>query len=163
MPKVNLSTPWVTYSRQIKALFSKDPEIKISYDDENLVLKLYVDNTEKAEALSKILPYEVAFGNVILKTEVIPANDLNDSMSELFRKAFKGNPIVKDIETVEGVFTNPLTYIAFENRVVQYWNDDLGDLNGLCSTLYQDIAKEVFSDCTGICFCTEKGEVEPVD
>ena len=41
---------------------------------------------------------------------------------------------------------NSFTYVVFEKEVVQYWNDNLGDINGLRSTLYQDLAKEIFAD-----------------
>ena len=39
-------------------------------------------------------------------------------------------------------------------------NDDLSDAHGICSTLYQDLAKEVFGESEGIFFCTE---VSPMD
>lgn len=57
--------------------------------------------------------------------------------------------------TVDGIMTNPMTFIVFQNKVVQYWNDDLGDINGNCSTLYQTVAKDVFGDVEGIFFCTD--------
>lgn len=44
--------------------------------------------------------------------------------------------------------------MARVNKVVQYFNDDLGDAHGVCSTLYQEIAKDVFGEHEGIFFCT---------
>ena len=32
------------------------------------------------------------------------------------------------------------------------------DINGNCSTLYQEIAKDVFGEDEGICFCTDTEE-----
>ncbi len=56
---------------------------------------------------------------------------------------------------VDGIFSNDISYILFEPKVVQFFNDDLGDLNGLRSTLYQDIAANVFEDAhEGVFFCT---------
>lgn len=42
----------------------------------------------------------------------------------------------------------------FKNKVVQYFNDDLSDANGVCSTLYQEIAKRIFGENPMIYFCT---------
>ena len=53
---------------------------------------------------------------------------------------------------------NPITYVVFVNEVVQYFNDDLGDVYGQCSTLYQEIAKDVFGETEGVFFCTDVEE-----
>ena len=39
-----------------------------------------------------------------------------------------------------------MTYVVFKNCVVQFFNDNLNDCHGLISTLYQDIAAEIFED-----------------
>lgn len=54
----------------------------------------------------------------------------------------------------------PFTYVVFKNCVVQFFNDNLNDPHGIVSTLYQDIAAEIFADMPfpqdgGICFCTD--------
>ena len=51
-------------------------------------------------------------------------------------------------------------YIVFKNKVVQYFNDDLKDVNGFCSTLYQKIAKDIFAEngCETACYCTDVSE-----
>lgn len=53
-----------------------------------------------------------------------------------------------------------LTYVVFEAKVVQFFNDDIGDINGIKSTLYEDIAEEVFEKKEGIYFCTNKDVTE---
>ena len=73
----------------------------------------------------------------------------------MFRKAFEGNPAFSYAVTVGGISSNDFNYVVFKNKVVQYWNDNLGDINGNESTLYQEIAKDIFEDCTGIYFCTD--------
>lgn len=40
-------------------------------------------------------------------------------------------------------------------EVVQYFNDNIGDINGNCSTLYEIIARDIFPNVNGIYFCTE--------
>ena len=151
-----LSSPWIKFYREIEALFKEDPEIKIVYDEDEPEVKLYVENTEKAEAIAQLLPAAKAFGNVVLKITIIPANALGESpKASLFRKAFKGNPAFSFIASVEGIFTNPISYVVFKNKVVQFFNDDLSDINGNCSTLYQELAKDVFGETDGIFFCTD--------
>lgn len=150
-----LSPPWYEFYREINALFEKDKEISTTYDEDNNVIKIFVDNDEKAVALSQLLPTERVFGAITVKVDVIPANAGNSRKIDLFRTAFEGNGALSCIETVEGVFTNPISYVVFENKVVQYYNDNLGDIHGNRSTLYQEIAKDIFKDTDGIYFCTD--------
>lgn len=155
MNKPKLASPWISFYREIEAMFKEDEQVHPVYDEENNVVKLYVENQEKAEALEKILPDHRTFGNVTVTVTVIPANKLAEVRDTWFRKAFEGNPAVSYITTITDVFNNPITYVVFKNKVVQYYNDDLGDVHGNRSTLYQDIAKEIFEDHEGIFFCTD--------
>ncbi len=158
MEKLGLSAPWTTYYKQIKALFAEDKDIKVIFDQDACAIKLFVEDAEKADALSKLLPVERSFGNVTVKVMVIPANAaLTESRASLVEKAFKGNPAVSTIFSgpFEGIIGNPIYYVAFVPKVVQFFNDDLGDLHGNCSTLYQELAKEVIGQEGGIYFCTD--------
>jgi hypothetical protein len=159
MAKVNLSSPWVEFYHEIEAMFRYDPELKVVYDEDANTVKLYVDYQNKAEALMQLLPAEKTWGNVVLKIEVIPANtekELTDA--DLFRIAFENNPAFAFDKTVEGIFENPMTYIVFRNKVVQFWNDNLGDVYGNKSTLYQEIAKDIFGQKSGVFYCTDTEE-----
>lgn len=154
--QVSISSPWISYVRKIEALFEPDPEIKIDFDNDDLNLKLYVEDAAKADALTQLLPAEKSFGNVNLKITVIPANANKESAISLFQKAFAGNPILNYIEGTEDTFSNPLYYFVFRNEVVQYFNDNLADIHGLESTLYQNLANEIFEGChEGVLFCTD--------
>lgn len=153
--KVKLSAPWVTFYRELEALFGEDPDITIKYDEKKNVVELYVENEKKANAMTQLLPEEKDFGNVSVKVKVIPANTIKSQKASLFNDAFNGNPAFSYVQTVGGVFTNDIDYIVFQPRVVQFYNYDLGDINGLKSTLYQDIAKDVFGEKEGVCFCTD--------
>ena len=147
-------SPWVIYYRQIEAMFKKDPEVKVEYDDSNYTIKLLVNNNVKAEALRKILPAKKVFGNVEVSVIVIPANGV-DSHVKYIENAFKGNEAFSHTTTA-GIYTsNPITYCSFKKEVVQYAADDLGSETGLASTLYQDIAKEIFDNMDGVFFCTD--------
>lgn len=152
--KPNVAPPWITYSRRLHKLFELDPEVRVEYvEDDEKAVKLYVESQEKADALSKVLPGSVSFGNVDLKIEVIPAN-VDESPFKMLEKAFKGNPVVSYTETVPA-YGQELNFVVFQPEVVQYRNDNIGDIHGIESTLYQDIAKEVFCEIPGVLFCTD--------
>ena len=155
MDKLKLSAPWVIYYRKLFALFGRDPDISINLIEEEPEVKLYVDNSAKAEALVKLLPTSVEFGNVTLKVTVVPSNG-EDWKAEAIATAFEGNPILNEIYTVETpVLSNPICYVCFAKEVVQFFTDDLSDAHGIRSTLYQNLADEVLGSLDGIYFCTE--------
>ena len=154
MSNIKLSSPWVLYYREVEALFAEDPEVRTSLDEDTCTLKIFVDNNpNKAEALTQLLPEYKKFGNIALKIEVLPSNVKATSKVDLFRKAFSGNPAVSYMKTVDLIFK--ANYIVFKNKVVQYYADNLGDINGMHSTLYQDIAQDIFGSEEGIYYCTD--------
>ena len=160
--KLKLSPPWVTYFNEIVALFGNDPDIWIDYNENDLEIKLRVDDLGKAWAISQLLPAEKDFGNVTLKITVIP-NNTNGKKPEvmkphhLFEIAFDRNPVFAFAKSIDGIFTNSITYVVFKNKVVQFFNDNLNDIHGNVSTLYQEIASDVFEDAglMGVCYCTD--------
>lgn len=154
MEKIKLSPPWVTFAHEVEALFAQDPEVKVVYNDEDRSLKLYVDNTDKAIALSKLIPDKKRIGNVIVKIGVISPNLDEMSKEELFGKAFSGNPAVYGIASYDTPF-GYVTYVVFQNKVVQFFNDQMDDINGNKSMLFQEVAKDVFGNDHGVFYCTE--------
>ena len=164
MAKLCISAPWYIFHREIEELFRYDEDVHVVYDEADDHVKLYVDDGHKAAALATLLPAEKKFGGVKLRISVIPSNpglvdgyDFTDKPNEeTFISAFAGNGSFSFAKTISGIFTNNLTYVVFKKRVVQYFNDDLGDAFGQCSTLYQEIAKNVFGELVGVFFCTDK-------
>ena len=154
---VKLSPPWNVYYKKINALFERDPEVTVQFDEENYEIKVFVDGNErKYEAISVLLPTEKVFGNVTVKTNVVPSNmDVERTWTDLFTEAFDGNPIFSYGEHVTGPL-GTFDYIVFEGIVAQYYSDNLFDINGMTSDLFQNIAEDVFE--TGddaVCFCTD--------
>lgn len=160
MAIIKKSSPWVTYYRKVDALFKKDKEVLVVFDEDNLELKLYVDNQSKASAIQYLMPTEKEFGNVILKIEVIPSNGKAISrvgtanIIDIASIAFRGNNAVYAVTDIRAMFD--LIYVIFRKEVVQYFDDNIGDINGNCSTLYEMIARDVFND-VGIRYCTDCG------
>lgn len=156
---MKLSPPWTKFYKELEALFKDDPGIKMAFeepkDESGYKIKLYVEGANKAEALSELLPTVKQFGNVTVYINVIPANFNKEDIVQLYRAAFEGNPAFSYAETVTGISAPNFNYIVFEPEVVQFFNDDLSDINGYCSTLYQEIAKDVFVERLGVYFCTD--------
>jgi len=152
--QVKMAPPWIQYVNEVKALFGKDPEITIEYNEDDYILSLFVDNQRKADALTELLPPKKDFGNITMKIVVVPAN-LGKTITDLYRIAFDGNPVCSEVVTISESFTNPVSYVIFQKEVVQYYNDDLSDAHGNKTTLYQEIAKDLFEKTNGIFFCTD--------
>ena len=162
MALFNLSSPWVTYYREVCEMFKNDPEVHVVYKGDENKICIYVDKTEKAEAIAQLMPDSIEYGNVKTIIEVIPANGelklLNVGQLNyvsVFETAFKDNPAFSFAKKVQGILSNSIIYIVFKNKVVQYFNDDLGDVYGQCSTLYQDMASRVFKGIEGVFYSTD--------
>ena len=148
--RLKLSPPWITYLNQLEALFDGDPQIAFNWDAENYTIAIACNNGDKCAALMKLLPDTKEFGNITLKIIVDgkPSNRAFVNNVELFETAFKGNPAFAYAVAPadDGYWYMDFTYVVFKNCVVQFFNDNLNDCHGLVSTLYQDIAEEVFAD-----------------
>lgn len=155
MTNLDLQSPWVIYSKKVQAFFKKDKQIQCVYDNDTPELKFFVDDARKADAVSKLFPTEKTFGNVTLKITVIPANTEKNERVELIKDALKDNPIVDHINTTTLIGGEEVTYVSFEKEVVQFFDDDLTDENGYCSTLYQELAKDIFGESGEVYFCTK--------
>lgn len=156
MARLKLSPPWDIYYRELNLLLGSDPEIQILYDEYEQEIKIYSENEAKTDALNVLLPSEKVFGNVKLTITIIPPSlkrlRIKEYSPELFEDLFEGNSCVSDVEHSTGIYE--ATYVVFVKEVVQYHNDDIGDINGNCSTLYQDIAERIFENHPGVHFCT---------
>jgi hypothetical protein len=154
---VDLSAPWIAYYEKLYLLFKKDPEVSVAFKqngDGDKKIEIYVSNNRKAEALSKILPCYVSFGNVIVPIIVLPSNDEEEDWIYDFMDAFDGNEIIDDIVQDTGL-TRDMNYIVFKKEVAQYYNDNIQSVDGFSSTLYEDIAREIFKNVPfGTFFCT---------
>ena len=177
MARLNLSPPWITYYRQLNTFFAEDPEVRVIFDDTNeesgkCIIKLYVNNIAKAEALEALLPKEKTFGSIKVYVMIIPANTSNknsltlckylaqDGNPNYIRYALDGNGAVNHIETINNFMSMNATFVIFSKKVVQYYTDSINDYFGMCSTLYQDLAKEIFGNIDGVFFCTDVNETK---
>lgn len=167
--RLKMSPPWITYINKIQALFDGDPEIAINAneDSDGPTVVIATNNGDKATALTKLLPEEKLYGNVKLKIGIDGpfTNRAFKTAKELFETAFERNPAfaycVAPVE--EGSWFFDFCYVVFKNCVVQFFNDNLDDCHGIISTLYQDIAAELFKEANllSVHYCTdvERGQL----
>ena len=156
MANLKLSPPWQIFASEVKELFKSDPLVHTVYNEDDQTIRLYVDDAVKAAALEVLLPAEKDFGNIKMKLLVIPANEerVNIPVDEdIWNIAFKDSKAFKFSYFVPNVLGG-ITYVVFRNTVVQFFTDNLADLNGMRSTLYEDIARDVFGDKIGVFYCT---------
>ena len=154
---MKLCSPWIKLYREVQAMFEKDEDITVVLDEYDV--RVYVKTQEKADALGRLLNYEYKFGNVVSHVHVLPANGekkLAVGEDEQFKVAFEGNSALKEVIPVSSPIGD-LVYVIFNKEVVQYRNDDLGDYYGNCSTLYQEIAKDIFISRPNLFYCTDIG------
>ena len=159
MREFNIYSPWVIFGKQVEVMFEKDPEVTVKVSEDSKTIKLYVDNENKAEALSKLLPLSKKFGNIEVAIHVVYSNPDVDYRAKYILQALEGNGAFSHLTTIDEIpgmkLSNPITYCVFEKEVVQYGADDLGSESGVASTLYENLAREIFGDIGGVYFCTD--------
>lgn len=160
---LKLAAPWYTYQKKVKALFARDPEIKVGDiilpEDgrADYLFDIEIRNHEKFLALDRVFPKCVQFGNITLAINLYDEeNDTGaDDVLTLYETIFRGNPIVKDVRVAVDHAGTKHGFVRFQPEVIQFFDDDIYDYEGNWSGLAQDIAREVFADETrGIHFCT---------
>ena len=148
MARLKLSPPWSIFYDEIRAMFQKDPEVKVVMDEDHYTVHVFVNNGKKAAAIREILEQEKKFGRITLKVQVPPPDGEGDIFKfnngvDLYRAAFENNPRLSYVQPKTSIFDTSF-YVVFVNEVVQYFNDDISDINGNCSTLAEDIARDIF-------------------
>lgn len=148
--RLKLSPPWITYLHELTALFDADPQIAFNTTPDQQAITISCNNGDKCAALAKLLPEEKTFGNITFKIAIDGpmSNRAFKSKKELFETAFEKNPVFSyAVAPAEELYWYPsMTYVVFKNTVVQFFNDNLNDCHGIISTLYQDIAADIFKD-----------------
>ena len=153
---LQLSPPWLTFFHEIQGMFKHDPTVKVIFNSETDSVDVYVEDADKADAITQILVPKKEFGNVKVAVNVIPGNGHSENSGlPLFQRAFKDNSALAfTTEDQKGLFT--MAYVVFVPEIVQFFNDDLTDIHGLASMLFADIAKDIFRHDLKVSFCTDK-------
>ena len=161
MAVVKLSSPWMKLYHEIRAMFAEDNTVHVVFDEDEGRIVVYAQDDKKAAALGILLDKEYTFGNIKIRVVVPAINEQNEFKfhhnQEIYAFAFEGNPALSFVYASPLPIASDTCYVVFKNCVVQYFNDDLSDIHGNCSTLYQEIAKEIFNDTLigPVNFCTD--------
>lgn len=162
----NLSAPWNEYNNQLIALFDEDEDICVEdihtskLNDYDYIISIRVYNHKKFEAMYRLLPDVKEFGNVKVKIIIYDmeneAAEKEPKLIDDLETLFTGNPSFNRVVKLRDMAGCEHDFVVFEPEVVQYFNDDLKDLNGFRTCLVQDVARDVFEDlmAKGIRFCT---------
>jgi hypothetical protein len=141
---MNLSAPWYTYAKKVKAFFAYDDEITVGELEKlgngHYSLTITVKNPAKAYALDKLVRPDTAFGETHVFTDV--ALDGVDSTEGILRTAFKGHFAVSDVAT-KAVPGGNNVYLRFQPEIIQFYNDDLSDFAGNYTELIHKVAAEI--------------------
>lgn len=159
--RLKLSPPWIIHIHMLEALFDGDPEIAFNVAGNDPSVTIACNNGDKVAALLQTIRSSIDFGNVTLEIYIdgTPSNRIFKTKKELFETLFSKNPAFAYAvcPAEEGATWFDMTYVVFKNCVVQFFADNLNDCHGIISTLYQEIAEEVFKGeaCRGVYFNTD--------
>lgn len=154
-----MNPPWATLWSQINAAFAGDALVSVNPPDDSanpFVIVLTVNDYTKAVAIASLLKARHDFGNVSVVVKVcnrqgsqiggVSPNSA-DELSLIVRVAFNGNLLLTDV-VVRDLMGRQRVFPVIAKTVIQFYNDDLSELNGN----YNAVAAAVLSE---IC------EVEP--
>lgn len=148
----------MTYANYIVAMFKDDADIKVEHDNEvgdDAIFNvfIYCNNKIKLLAIKELLPESVAMGNITVKN-LFKYTGKRTVDADLLKVAFAGNPIVSEIVAVETPFQTTVDYCVFKKEVIQFYNDEMMDINGNYNGLAQDIARSIFVQDANASYCT---------
>ena len=176
MANLKLISPWRNYYHEIQAFFKEDPYVTVVFDEDNMEIKLFVQASDKAEALTQILNPEKTFGETTVKVTVIPPNTVTRDVKLMMKSMIEAeefervinialdcNRLFNNVRVIKGLLGFNAIYVLFNKKVVQYYNDNIGDLNGIKSILAEDIARDIFVSHPGVFYCTNVADPEEQD
>lgn len=161
---MNLSAPWYTYAKKVKAFFAYDDEVSVG-DLEKLgnghySLTITVANPTKAYALEKLVKPDTVFGETHVFTDV--ALEGVDGTEKILKAAFKGHLAVADVakKLVPG---GKVVYLRFLPEIIQFFDDDISDYSGNYTELINKVAEDIIdfdNYCVRPCIVDLKENVE---
>ena len=157
MKPLKKSPPWVTYINEIKQLFKRDPDVSIAekYSEDHADVRIGVTNRQKYAAFVQLLPSFKAFGDYRVNVDVfIMENREEKDTRALLKRMFDGNDVVGTIATLP-IPGGEATYVSFQPDIAQFSDDNISDIYGNTTMLYEDIAREILNVPAGVFFCTE--------
>ena len=141
---VKLGNPWAIYANRVKALFEYDKGVRVEYDDESHNLTIYVDGSDKAESIKRLLPSSIS-PFIHTGTITVVHSNLLGTEEDLFRKAFEGNPALESVVGNLGP-AGDVSYALFAPAITQLYEDDTSEFDGMKTITYAELAKSVLKE-----------------
>lgn len=156
---IGIEAPWYNYYKKIYNLFSVDEEITIDKElkkseDGSFEFTIASKNGDKLNAIEKLLGYGRVFGKVRVFIKYAYENQKEENMSEVYRNAFTGNPLFKEVVDVTMPFFGTSTYAVFKKDVVSFYDDNLSDYHGNSHYIVADLVKDVVTN-PNVYVCTD--------
>lgn len=126
---------------RLEKLFEADPKVTVEKDYGKPKATVRVEGQAKAEAIERLLPDTVEFGNVTLEVEVVPSN-AEATEADCFRAAFEGNPIMDGVAEGYGP-AGDIAFALFVPETVQLREDDISEFGGLSTLTCAELAESV--------------------
>lgn len=156
--QVKLSAPWETIQHMVAALLAPDTEVEVTELSETskgvYSFDVISKNGKKIAALEKVIKNTFNVGNVTVNVNFIHEREEDEVTAQDFLDAFEGNSnFVTVADASKGLFN--ISYVIFAKEILQFFNDDLSDINGNMSIIVADAAKNVCNITDGMSFCTD--------
>ena len=145
--EVGLSSPWVTFQKEVYNLFEPDPTVHVdpTVTDEGdgvYSFTIYANHT-KIAALKKIIKNEIKMGNIILKV-YFEADDIDDEATDNdWKTAFADNPYFVEYQHSSAPGLEAMAYAVFDRKIITFFNDDLTDYCCNKHMIVADLVKDV--------------------
>lgn len=158
---LKFSAPWEIYCRKVQALFSKDPEIAVSDITQRggtRIMRIQTCNMDKYNALMQVFPTVKYFGDAALQIDIpTPEGKFERDLFDTMQDLFDGNEAVDKVCVSLDPFGNEQIYVMFKPEIMQFFNDNIRDYNGICTTVAENLARDVLEkDAEQVNFCTTR-------
>lgn len=154
--ELDLSAPWYVFHTQVFKLFEQDAEVIVDEELEEtetgFTFGIYSKNAKKIQAIKKLIGSKVVFGNVAV--EIDYGENEDEDIAEIWKDAFSGNPLFCGIVSADMPFYGSCDYAIFKRDIIDFYGDDISDVNGNLHYIVADLVKEVVNS-KGIFICTE--------
>jgi len=173
MSKVNLANPITGHANELAAFLAKDADIHTKFEFKRRVLRIYVDDAAKAEALACVLKKRIELGKLYLDIAIYPPNGdkgygkkldvkLNDLekgepevLKALWKTAFKGNKNFVRVLQAKDRTGTIWTFALFNRVAVQWLNDDIQNPELTTSALPETVVKTFAAEHLGVQVSTD--------
>ncbi len=171
-----LSPPQYSLQRKVAHTIGANPNVTVSEvieEGDLYVIEISCGARDVAEGLAVILETNYDFGGIKVEIRILGPNgnpvtvdpsqqsgEPGELAKEYFQKALKGNRYFVKIPEGGGGPMMPFLFIEMRAAVIQFWNDNIGDLYGnenyVAAHLFSDVCKETVLESVAVAFSTEQ-------